>query len=145
MNYFPPIQQAQVNVEAVKGRFMFLDRNGKTANSTDAGASDKPLGIYYYDNEVASSVSIGWVKYYGYNWSLPVYLEMASACSVDDVISFTADGRGVPASNDGIERTGYARAVESCEAGDLVHVLVQWVNQTIPHSYSNGYDWLQFD
>jgi len=144
MKHFPYIERAKVSETAIKGRFMYLDRRGRTAASTDDDASDKPLGVYYYDNEVASTVSRGWVQYYGYNYSLPIYLEIASTVTRDTILTSTADNYGIPASRDGEVVTGYARAVSGGVADDFIHVLVQYNSLHTNHAFSSGFDYGHF-
>lgn len=141
---FIPLPEAKINKTVVKGRFIFLDRHGRTADATDSGASSRPLGVVYYDAEVGSTVNRGYTKYYGYNYPGSIYLELASACSVNDVLQSTDDGRAYPAQRTNDTLYGYARATESGEEGDIIHVLVQYSNEPVVHAFSTGFDYLRF-
>jgi len=144
MNYFHIIPEARINKPAILGRFMFLDRYGKTAVKGDTGASDKPLGVYYLEGELASSISYGQAKYYQYGYPNPIYLELTSGVTQGGYIDSDDDGKGIPANRDGDTLEGYAMATENGEDGEIIHVLVQYVKKPVKHAFSSAFNYYHF-
>ena len=139
--YWQELSEAKVRDAIVRGRFVFLDRHGKTS---DTNESTRPLGVYYYDCDLGSAVNRGWVQYADFNYSQPVYLELASGVDFDQVITYQSDGKGIPALRGEDSITGYALATEEGDAGDLIHVLVALISKPITHAFSNGLDYYNF-